>query len=199
MQKNKKLLIAGVGGQGIVYLTNIIAEAALISEIDVSISEIHGLSQRGGIVTAGIGFGKNCTGFIKNAGVDFLIGLEPLETQRCLQYLHKKSCVVFGNYRIMPYSVNAQMAEYPDVLKFSEYLKKNCKKVYFIEKFPETIEAVNYNIYLLGIATLQPDFPLKAEKIEIAIKNLIEGKRKEKTLDIFRMSIDNFVEKSKSI
>ena len=109
MNKNIKILIAGVGGQGIVYLSNIIVEAAMLSDIPVSVSEIHGLSQRGGIVTSGIGLGENCTGFFGTAGVDFLIGLEPLETQRCLPYLHTKSSVIFGNYRVQPYSVNAQM------------------------------------------------------------------------------------------
>lgn len=190
MKENKKILIAGVGGQGIVYLTNIIAEAALISDIEVSVSEIHGLSQRGGIVTAGIGLGKNCTGFVKNAGVDFLIGLEPLETQRCLQFLHKGSSVVFGNYRIMPYSVNAQMAEYPDVLKFYDFLKTQCQSVIFIEKFPDELEAVNYNIYLLGRAMSIQNFPLSVSSIEKAIDNIVEGHRKEKTMKIFKMGLE---------
>src|SRR3972149_11927705 len=109
---DKKILIAGVGGQGIVYLTNILVEAAMLSDIPVSVSEIHGLSQRGGVVTAGIGFGKHNTGFIGKANVDFLFGLEPLETQRCISHLHKNSSVIFCDCKISPYSVNAQMADY---------------------------------------------------------------------------------------
>src|ERR1035437_6493156 len=129
MIKNKKILIAGVGGQGIVYLSNIIVEAAMLSDVSVSVSEIHGLSQRGGVVTSGIGLGEHCTGFIGKAGVDLLIGLEPLETQRCLSFLHKNSSVIFGNYRVQPYAVNAQMAEYPDVNLFVNYLDEQCKEV----------------------------------------------------------------------
>src|SRR3990172_10454821 len=122
-----KILIAGVGGQGIVYLTNIIVEAALLSDIPVCVSEIHGLSQRGGVVTAGIGLGKHNTGFIGKANVDFLFGLEPLETQRCISHLHKNSSVVFCDYEIAPYSVNAQIADYPDTESFYEFLKSRCK------------------------------------------------------------------------
>lgn len=184
-----KILIAGVGGQGIVYLSNIIVEAAMISNIPVNVSEIHGLSQRGGVVTSGIGLGENCTGFISNAGVDFLIGLEPLETQRCINFLHKNSCVVFGNYKMMPYSVNAQTAEYPDVFKFYDFLKSQCKEVIFTEIFPESIEAVNYNVFLLGKAATLNDFPIKADVIEKAIDNIVEGKNKEKTLRIFKMGL----------
>ena len=186
----KKIVISGVGGQGIVYLTNIIAEAAMLSEIPVSVSEIHGLSQRGGVVTSGIGLGEHCTGFFGKAGVDFLIGLEPLETQRCLFYLHKNSSVIFGNHRIQPYSVNAQMAEYPDVNSFANYLKDQCKEVVFIEHFPETIDSVLQNIFLLGRATRMKDFPLKKEKIEKAIHSTVMGFYKEKTLRILKQGIE---------
>src|ERR1035437_1664435 len=190
MIKNKKILIAGVGGQGIVYLTNIIVQSAMLSEIPVSVSEIHGLSQRGGVVTAGIGLGEHCTGFIGKAGVDFLIGLEPLETQRCLPYLHKNSGVIFGNHRIPPYSVNAQMAEYPDVNSFVNYLHGQCKEVIFVEHFPETVDSVLQNIFLLGRATRMKDFPLKKEKIEQAINSTVMGGYKEKTLNVFKQGME---------
>ena len=185
-----KILIAGVGGQGIVYLSNIIVEAAMLSNIPVSVSEIHGLSQRGGVVTSGIGLGEYCTGFIGKAGVDFLIGLEPLETQRCLSYLHKNSSVIFGNYRVQPYSVNAQMAKYPEVNLFVNYLDEQCKEVVFIEEFPENMDAVLYNIFLLGRATRMKDFPFRAKKIEEAINATVTGYYKEKTLKALLLGLE---------
>ena len=106
----KKIQIAGVGGQGVVYLTNLLVEAAMIADIPVATSEIHGLSQRGGSVTASITFGDNTYGFIEEAGADFLLGLEALEAQRCVKFLNKNSKVVIDNYRILPYSVNAETA-----------------------------------------------------------------------------------------
>lgn len=189
MIKNKKILIAGVGGQGIVYLSNIIVEAAMLSDIPVSVSEIHGLSQRGGVVTSGIGLGEHCTGFIGKAGVDLLIGLEPLETQRCLSYLHKNSSVIFGNYRVQPYAVNAQTAEYPDVNLFVNYLDEQCKEVVYIERFPESIDSVLYNVFLLGRASRMKDFPFKAKKVEEAINNTVTSYHKEKTLKAFHMGL----------
>lgn len=193
MEKGIKILIAGVGGQGVVYLTNIIVEAALLSDIPVSVSEIHGLSQRGGVVTSGIGLGENCTGFTGPAMVDFLFGLEPLETQRCVSFLHKKSSIIFGNYRMMPYSVNAQAASYPDVNKFYEYLKTQCSEVVFIESFPKEIEAVVYNIYLLGRAVKMKDFPLKEDKIEEAIKKVVGDYYLERTLNVYRLGKQSMI------
>lgn len=184
-----KILVAGVGGQGIVYLTNILTEAAMLSGIPVSVSEIHGLSQRGGVVTSGIGLGEHCTGFIGKAGVDILFGLEPLETQRCLPYLHKNSCVIFGNNRIQPYSVNAQMASYPDMQLFASYLKEQCKEVIYIDKFPDGIDAVLFNVFILGRATRMRDFPLKTEKIIEAINNTVLDYYKDRTLNAFNQGV----------
>ncbi|MCX6296005.1 MAG: 2-oxoacid:acceptor oxidoreductase family protein [Bacteroidetes bacterium] len=188
--KCKKILIAGVGGQGIVYLSNIIVEAAMLSDIPVSVSEIHGLSQRGGVVTSGIGLGKNCSGFYGKAGIDILIGLEPLETQRCLNYIHKNSSIIFGNYRVQPYAVNAQMSEYPDVNEFVDYIKEQCKEVVYIEKFPENIDSVLYNVFLLGRATRMKDFPLTAKKIEEAVNATVIGHFKDKTLKAFSLGLE---------
>lgn len=192
----KKILVAGVGGQGIVYLTNIITEAAMLSNIPVSVSEIHGLSQRGGVVTAGIGLGENCTGFIGKAAVDFLFGLEPLETQRCLPFLHKNSYVIFGNNRIQPYSVNAQTASYPDMQQFANFLKEQCKGVVYIEEFPASIEAVLLNVFLLGKATQINEFPLKIEKLREAINKTVLSYYKEKTLSAFNQGALYVTEKT---
>lgn len=186
-----KIVIAGVGGQGVVYLTNLLVEAALIADMPISVSEIHGLSQRGGVVTAGIGLGEHTTGFIGTANVDFLIGLEPLETQRCIQHLHKNSSVIFGNYRIAPYSVNAQTAEYPDVKSFLKYLTEQCHEVMFIEEFPKEINSVHYNIFLLGKAVGMKDFPFSSEVIEQAIENSVTDYQREKTLAVFHLALNN--------
>ncbi len=142
------------------------------------------------MVTSGIGLGEHCTGFVGKAGVDFLIGLEPLETQRCLPYLHKNSSVIFGNYQILPYSVNAEMAEYPDINSFAQYLAKQCKEAVFISNFPEGIEPVLYNIFMLGRVTRMKDFPLKAEKIEEALNANLTGNEKEKSLKSFNLGLD---------
>ncbi|MCX6290263.1 MAG: 2-oxoacid:acceptor oxidoreductase family protein [Bacteroidetes bacterium] len=190
MENRFKILITGVGGQGIVYLTNILVEAAMLSEIPVSVSEIHGLSQRGGVVTAGIGLGEHCTGFIGKADVDFLIGLEPLETQRCLPSLHKNSSVIFGDHHIQPYSVNAQMAEYPDVKSFAGYLAEQCREVVFIEQFPTGIDSVLHNIFLLGRASVMKAFPLTTEKLIEAIRSTVTGSYRDKTLDVFRQGVE---------
>lgn len=186
---NKKILIAGVGGQGIVYITGILAEAGIISDVPVCVSEIHGLSQRGGIVTAGIGVGKYCTGFLADADVDFLIGLEPLEAQRCISFLHQDSCVIMGDTQIAPYSVNAEQSKYPEIDSFAFYLTENVKKAVYVKDFPTEISTVLRNLFLLGVASAMPEFPFSAKILEKAIEKTVIEYNRERSLMAFRMGV----------
>lgn len=195
--KNKKILIAGVGGQGIVYITGILAEAGIISDIPVSVSEIHGLSQRGGIVTAGIGVGKYCTGFLADADVDFLIGLEPLEAQRCIAFLHQDSCVIMGDTQIAPYSVNAEQSKYPEIDSYASFLNDNIKKTVYVKDFPAEISTVLRNLFLLGISSAMPEFPFNPKVLEKAIERTVIEYNRERSLMAFRLGVKYMADREK--
>jgi indolepyruvate ferredoxin oxidoreductase beta subunit len=184
---SRKLLVAGVGGQGVVYLTNLIVEAALLADLCVASSEIHGLAQRGGSVVAGITFGEDSYGFIERGGTDFLIGLEPLEAQRCLRFLNANSSVVIDNKRVLPYSVNAGKASYPDSRSFFEYLQKHARRVIVIEESDVDLSPILRNIHALGSASTLDGFPIPCECIEKAIENLAKAGYKEQSLEAFRI------------
>jgi indolepyruvate ferredoxin oxidoreductase beta subunit len=171
MTETTKIQIAGVGGQGVVYLTNLLVEAAMIADIPVATSETHGLSLRGGSVTAGITFGEYTYGFIEEAGADFLLGLEALEAQRCANFLNMNSKVVIDNNRILPYSVNAETAKYPDTMQFIEYLRKHLTDVIFIKEIPTEVASISRNVFVAGCASQLKGFPLKYKYIEEVIKS----------------------------
>ncbi|MBV6474079.1 MAG: hypothetical protein JPMHGGIA_02381 [Saprospiraceae bacterium] len=185
-----KIMIAGVGGQGIVYLSNLIVEAAVASGVPVSVSEIHGLSQRSGIVTSGIGLGEHCTGFLARASIDLLFGLEALETQRCLPWLHRNSSVVFCNHRLLPHAVNAGTAEYPDPDKLASYLQSHCKEVIYIDTHKAPFKAIHLNLFCLGAAAGMDQFPLDAVAIEEALSRIVSPGNLEKSLAVFRKGLD---------
>lgn len=190
MTKNCKIIIAGVGGQGVVFLTELLVDAAVRAGIPVATSEIHGLSQRGGSVVAGITFGENTFGFVEDGGADFLLGLELLEAQRCLNYLHKESVVIVDNTKIFPHSVNSQKVNYPDTKSFIDYLKKNISEVIFIEEDTKNILPVMRNIIVLAKAVSHKNFPLKPKFIELAIKENARGNT-EQSLKVFNKAINN--------
>ena len=77
MKKDFNIIISGVGGQGIITLTRILTEAALIEKYDIKSSELHGRSQRGGSVESHIRFGRKIySPLVKRGGSDLIISLE---------------------------------------------------------------------------------------------------------------------------
>ena len=186
MNKSTKILVAGVGGQGVVFLTNLIVKAALLAELPVATSEIHGLAQRGGSVSAGITIGANTYGFIEEGGVDLLIGLEPLEAQRCASFLNINSCAVISSSRILPHSVNSGYRSYPDIEKFIQFLEQNIEKVIYTTETPKGIKAILVNLYLLGRACKETHLPIKPQFIEKAIEELAREGFVEKSLEAFK-------------
>jgi len=186
-----KILVAGVGGQGVVFLTNLLVKAAMFADIAVATSEIHGLSQRGGSVTAGITLGANTYGFLEKGGIDYLIGLEPLEAQRCAAYLSKRSCAVISNSRILPYSVNSGHTHYPDIEKFVHFLNKNIDQVIYVTEIPDHYKTILKNLYVLGRISSETNFPIRATFIEKAIVELTREELGTKSLEAYKMGLNH--------
>jgi len=108
------ILLVGVGGQGILLASEILAEAFMLAGFDVKKSEIHGMSQRGGSVVSHVRFGKEVFSPVVPEGKgDILFGFELLETYRYLSLLKPGATVVANDYKIAPPSVLLGQAVYP--------------------------------------------------------------------------------------
>jgi len=114
MSTTGNILFSGVGGQGILLASEITAYALLSAGYDAKKSEVHGMAQRGGSVTAQLRYGKKVySPLIEPGKADILISFELMETARYLPYLHKESKVIVNSQQIKPPAVaNGQIA-YP--------------------------------------------------------------------------------------
>lgn len=111
------ILLVGVGGQGILLASEILAEAFMLAGFDVKKSEIHGMSQRGGSVVSHVRFGREVPSpTVPEGEGDILFGFELLEAYRALSLLRPGAKVVVNDYRIAPPSVLLGQAAYPDDL-----------------------------------------------------------------------------------
>ncbi len=109
------ILLVGVGGQGILLASEILAETFMLAGFDVKKSEIHGMSQRGGSVVSHVRFGREvCSPTVPEGEGDILFGFELLEAYRSLPLLRPGAEVVVNDYRIAPPSVLLGQAAYPD-------------------------------------------------------------------------------------
>jgi len=112
------LVLAGVGGQGILLAAEIIAKAAMLSGYDVKTNEIHGMAQRGGSVIAQIRFGEKVySPLIAEGTADVLCAFEQMESIRYGHYLSEKGIAIVSDQAIIPVTVSSGKAHYPHDIK----------------------------------------------------------------------------------
>jgi len=108
------IIFAGVGGQGVLLVSAIVAQAAILSGADVKGNEVHGMAQRGGSVLAQVRYGpKVYSPLVWEGTVDLLISLEESEALRYAHFLKPGALAVVSTQRILPVTVSSGKATYP--------------------------------------------------------------------------------------
>ncbi len=109
------IIIAAVGGQGALLAARIIGRVAMEQGHKVKMSEVHGMSQRGGSVISYVRYGKEIfSPVVEKGSADFLLGFELLETARYIDYLRDGGTIICNNQRIAPMSVITGAQKYPE-------------------------------------------------------------------------------------
>lgn len=135
MNKNDKtinIFLSGVGGQGTILASNILAEIFLKAGYDVKKAEVHGMAQRGGDVTTHFRFGKKVySPLIKYGDVDFLLSFEELEALRYINWVKPEGKILINRQQIFPPAVSLGNMAYPgDAEKtFKKYFKDNIRMI----------------------------------------------------------------------
>lgn len=170
------ILMAGVGGQGIILASDILAQVMLIYGYDVKKSEIHGMAQRGGSVMSHIRFSdKVFSPIISKAQCDILVSSEEVETARYLDFLKPDASVIVNRYRLSPPSVALGVDEYPDI---SDLILEKTPHVCFIDGNNIARSLGNprvVNTILLGVLStlLEPDESIWEECFQTMLKGRI--------------------------
>jgi indolepyruvate ferredoxin oxidoreductase, beta subunit len=114
MSGTKSILLAGVGGQGVLRASDILSRVFMESGLDVKKSEIHGMAQRGGCVTSYVRYGAMVhSPLAKKHDVDILLSFEKMDTLRYLDYVRYNGAVIINQEEIYPPAVNLGDASYP--------------------------------------------------------------------------------------
>ena len=115
--KTKNIMIVGVGGQGTLLASKLLGRLLLTKGYDVKVSEVHGMSQRGGSVVTDVRYGEKVYSPVVDKGeADFIISFEMLEAARWVEYLKKGGTIVTNTQQINPMPVIIGAAEYPQQL-----------------------------------------------------------------------------------
>ena len=113
--ETKSVLLVGVGGQGTILASKVLTGGLIAAGYDVKMSEVHGMSQRGGTVTTQVRFGsKVWSPLIGEGEADVLVSFETMEAMRCLPYLKPGGKLVVNTYEMPSLPVLSGECEYPD-------------------------------------------------------------------------------------
>jgi indolepyruvate ferredoxin oxidoreductase beta subunit len=157
------ILVAGVGGQGVILASDLMADTFLAAGYDVKKSEVHGMAQRGGAVSSHVRYGKKVySPIIKMGEADYLFMTEKMEILRWLAYGNPTTVIVADDVTINPPAVNLGEMEYPHDIE--ETLRSNFKKVHIIpasEMAAEMGNARAANVVLLGAFSMLLDIDEK--------------------------------------
>lgn len=112
---NKSVILVGVGGQGAILTAKILTNGLISAGYDVKMSEVHGMSQRGGSVSTQVHFGDKVYSPVTGPGsADVIVAFEKMEAVRYANYLKKDGIAVINDYEMASSSVAAGLAEYPE-------------------------------------------------------------------------------------
>lgn len=181
----KSIMIVGVGGQGTLLASRLLGRALLAEGYDVKISEVHGMSQRGGSVVTYVKYGdKVASPIITEGEADIILSFEQLEAARWLPFLKVGGKVVTNTQKMDPMPVINGVAKYPeDVLGAVEQAGANVLAVDALSIANEAGSSKAVNVALIGVMASATEIPVETWKK--VIEETVPPKFKELNLKAF--------------
>lgn len=172
----KNIMIVGVGGQGSLLASKLLGHLLLTEGYDVKVSEVHGMSQRGGSVVTYVRFGEKVYSPIIDKGeADFIVSFEKLEAARYVEYLKPDGRIVVNTQQIDPMPVITGAMEYPDdLVEKMEGLSIAVDAMDCLSLANEAGSAKAVNLVLMG--RLSRYFDIPEEKWMSAIEQCVPAK-----------------------
>jgi indolepyruvate ferredoxin oxidoreductase beta subunit len=179
------ILFSGVGGQGILLASEIIVYALMAAGFDAKKSEVHGMAQRGGSVTAQLRYGKKVySPLIEPGRADIQVAFEMMEAVRYLPYLHQDSTVIVNTQKILPPSVATGQTSYPE--NVLDHITAQGVKVVLVDAFDlakEVGEVKTANVVMVG--AVSTFLPMAASVYEEIISARVPPRFKDVNLKAF--------------
>lgn len=182
----KNIMIVGVGGQGTLLASRILGSLCTELGVDVKVSEVHGMSQRGGSVVTYVKYGEKVySPIIEKGEADIVLAFELLEAYRALPYLKKGGKIILNTQKINPMPVIVGAAVYPEHI---EEKLRAAADVISVDALALARRAGNtkaVNVALIGVMAAHTGIP--AETWEKALRHTVPAKFLDVNLEAFRL------------
>ena len=185
------VVLAGVGGQGILLAAEILGASAVRDGLNVRVSEIHGMAQRGGAVISNVRIGSRVlAATVMEGQADVLLGFEPVETLRSLSFASEKTLVIMNSQGIMPTELTAKMQSYPTLEEVEKKIRRFTEKMVVVDVVKLAERAGNVlaqNIVLLGVLAAAAHVPVEKESLMEALGELVPAKHLDVNVKAFEL------------
>lgn len=183
---NKDILLCGVGGQGTVLASKILAATAMNAGNKVHSAETIGMAQRGGSVTSHVRIGESYSPLIPHGKADIIMAFEPAEAVRNLCYLKADGVVIVNKVPVKPITESLQDTGY-DGVEMIEYLKEKCNCIVIDSS---TLGSAKFlNIAMLGIAVGTGKLGFSKEQVLEEIKTRVPAKFIDVNIKAFELGL----------
>lgn len=186
-----RIFFTGVGGQGNVLATKLVGLAAVAEGLTVSISETHGMAQRGGVVESSAVINARSP-IISEHEADVIVAFEPLEALRAMKMANKNTVVITSLSQIHPFTVAIGRGEYPDVDKMLALLAAGVKRVIAFDAMHAAKSAGNplgVNMVMLGALVGSGDILLSEETFRQVIRTKTQRAFLDANLNCFDLGL----------
>ena len=189
--ETKSIMIVGVGGQGTLLASRLLGAALLSEKSDVKVSEVHGMSQRGGSVVTYVKYGEEVfSPIVREGQADFILAFEQLEAARWLPFLKKGGTMIANSQKIDPMPVVIGNAQYPDgVLEAIRATGTNLVEADALSLAVEAGSPKAVNVVLIGVMASRMDLPYAVW--EKAIRVTVPEKFLEMNLRAFKLGFES--------
>jgi indolepyruvate ferredoxin oxidoreductase beta subunit len=178
--KELNVIICGVGGQGVVLMSELLGHAAVHDGLRIRGSEVLGMAQRGGAVFSNIRIGSEVHAPLTPEGkCDILVALEPSEALRNINFVSKSSLIILNTRKVVPYTVYTGESKYPALEEILERMNKAAKKVIALDAAQVAVEAGNLqstNVVMLGALFGTEQMPMSIETVKTMIQERFPAK-----------------------
>jgi indolepyruvate ferredoxin oxidoreductase beta subunit len=189
-KKELEVIICGVGGQGVVLMSELLGNAAVRDGIAVKGSEVLGMAQRGGSVFSNLRLGSGIYAPLTPEGkCDVMVAVEPSEALRNIQYLSKSSIVVLNTREVKPFTVFLGSSGYPTLEEILDKLNKASERVIALDATHLAREAGNLqttNVVMLGALFGTGLMPIKV----VTAKEVVKARVPAKAIDVNLKAFD---------
>jgi len=181
MNDKTNIVLTGVGGHGVITAANVLGKAALKAKVNVFVSEIHGMAQRGGSVNCAVRMGNVSGPLVPNGTADVILSTEPLEALRYIQYTNKNTKIITDINPVIPFTVSVGMEQYPDINDVFKDLSKygELHKIDAVRIAKDAGALITKNIVMLGALAAVNILPFKTEILLDTILENVPAKFKK--------------------